>query len=103
MLALHHLGSKSVNHHDPPIGVVHVHLHKQKRIVIHLQNNKAGKKAHPCKVEVTDYPYQNSIATCRTADMQNQHITAELPSIIATTSCDIRVRPCVWCTCYNML
>ena len=51
--------------------------------------------------------------TCSIADMQNQvnqhssedsiAFTAELPCIIATTSCDIRVRPCVWCACYSML
>jgi len=48
--------------------------------------------------------------TCSTADMQNQHsskdsiaITAKLPCIIATTSCDIRVQPCVWSIlCYEL-
>ena len=52
---------------------------------------------------------KTSTGTCRIADMQNQHssedgmaITSELPNIIATTSCDIRVQPCIRCACYSM-
>ena len=69
-----------------------------------------------CKVEVTDYPCQNNIAACERLVRAVQQackisivvkdsvaITAELPSIIATTSCDIRVRPCMWYACYSML
>jgi len=73
-------------------------------------------RVHPCKVEVTDYPNQNSISTCKRlvhplqqiykisiAVKDSMAISAELPYIIATTICDIRVRPCVWCTCNGML
>ena len=83
--------SKSVNHHDPPIGAVHVNLNKQKELKSTSKNSKAVKKVRPCKVEVTDYAYQKKYScmqktgTCSTANMQNQHsskdsiaITAEL-------------------------
>ena len=79
-----------------------------------LQNSKAVKKMRPCKVEVTVYPYQKSVAACKRlvravqltckisiAVKGSMAITAELPS--ATTSCDIRVQPCVWYTCLCML
>ena len=50
------------------------------------KNSKAVKKVHPCKVEVTDYgsqKVQGLIATCSTADMQNQHSSED--SIAITT------------------
>ena len=60
------------------------------------QKQQGCKKAHPCKVEVIDYTYQNNIASCKrleravqktckisTAEKDSMVITAELPSIIA--------------------
>ena len=36
----------------------------QKELKSASKNSKTVKKARPWKVEVTDYPYQNSIAAC---------------------------------------
>ena len=103
---------KSVNHHDPPIGVVHVCLYKQKELKSVSKNSKTVKKACTCKVEVTNYPYQHGKAVCKRLvsaaqqtckiSIDGMAITAELPGIIVTKTCDIRVWPCVWCACYNM-
>ena len=60
MLALHHH-----KYHDSPIGAVLLHLNKQKKMKSASKNSEAEKNVRPCKVEVTDYPDQNSIAACK--------------------------------------
>jgi len=72
-----------------------VHVNKPKELKSVSNNSKVAKKACPCKEEVTDYPYQNSIGACKRLVCAVQQtckisivvkdsmaITAELHSII---------------------
>jgi len=47
------------------------------------------KKVHPCKVEITDYPYQNSIAACKRlvrAVQQTCKINIAVKDVMAITA-----------------